>query len=216
MGLIAQLGQKPVVKVEANSTHRPVGWGSLAGRGASITGVVSDGPLKSAHFKAAPTVFDTDLLAAAVDGKRVLVLGSHTKALSQLVHAAKVGPIAVDPAAAGTGVVMNAPAIGPHHLQILGLLLGAESLQRFAALVGIKSAAGTAAADALPAVTGRHSLMAIEGQFGSKARRVTGIASLPLAMGIDFSLIANFAALALIALAGPAVVFILFYRRGAL
>ena len=35
-------------------------------------------------------------------------------------------------------------------------------------------------------------------------------------MGIDFHLIANFAALALITLAGPAVVFILFYRRGAL
>lgn len=37
-----------------------------------------------------------------------------------------------------------------------------------------------------------------------------------LIMGIDFHLIANFAALALITLAGPAVVFILFYRRGAL
>jgi hypothetical protein len=36
------------------------------------------------------------------------------------------------------------------------------------------------------------------------------------AMGIDFNLIANFAALALITLAGPAVIFILFYRRGAL
>ena len=36
------------------------------------------------------------------------------------------------------------------------------------------------------------------------------------AMGIDFHLIANFAALALITLAGPAVIFILFYRRGAL
>ena len=35
-------------------------------------------------------------------------------------------------------------------------------------------------------------------------------------MGIDVHLIANFAALALITLAGPAVVFILFYRRGAL
>ena len=33
---------------------------------------------------------------------------------------------------------------------------------------------------------------------------------------IDFHLIANFAALALITLAGPAVIFILFYRRGAL
>ena len=35
-------------------------------------------------------------------------------------------------------------------------------------------------------------------------------------MGFDFHLIANFAALAMIALAGPAVIFILFYRRGAL
>jgi hypothetical protein len=35
-------------------------------------------------------------------------------------------------------------------------------------------------------------------------------------MGIDFQLIANFAALALITLAGPAVIFILYYRRGAL
>lgn len=37
-----------------------------------------------------------------------------------------------------------------------------------------------------------------------------------LAMGIDFHLIANFGALALITLAGPAVIFILFFRRGAL
>ena len=37
-----------------------------------------------------------------------------------------------------------------------------------------------------------------------------------IAMGIDIHLIANFAALALITLAGPAVIFLLFYRRGAL
>jgi len=41
-------------------------------------------------------------------------------------------------------------------------------------------------------------------------------ATAPASMGLDFHLIANFAALALITLAGPAVVFILFYRRGAL
>jgi len=35
-------------------------------------------------------------------------------------------------------------------------------------------------------------------------------------MGLDSSLVANFMALALITLAGPAVIFILFYRRGAL
>ena len=37
-----------------------------------------------------------------------------------------------------------------------------------------------------------------------------------ISMGIDFHLIANFAALALITLAGLAVIFVLFYRRGAL
>nr|AQX45363.1 hypothetical protein PFK_836 [Paulinella micropora] len=37
-----------------------------------------------------------------------------------------------------------------------------------------------------------------------------------LSMGIDLHLIANFAALAMITLTGPAVIFILFYRRGAL
>ena len=35
-------------------------------------------------------------------------------------------------------------------------------------------------------------------------------------MGFDIHLIANFAALAMITIAGPAVIFILFYRRGAL
>ena len=35
-------------------------------------------------------------------------------------------------------------------------------------------------------------------------------------MGFDIRLIANFAALAMIAIAGPAVIFILFSRRGAL
>ena len=35
-------------------------------------------------------------------------------------------------------------------------------------------------------------------------------------MGFDIHLIANFAALVMITIAGPAVIFILFYRRGAL
>jgi hypothetical protein len=34
-----------------------------------------------------------------------------------------------------------------------------------------------------------------------------------LAMGIDINMIASFVSLAVIALAGPAVIFILFYRR---
>jgi len=43
-----------------------------------------------------------------------------------------------------------------------------------------------------------------------------GLVAERISMGIDFHLIANFGALTLITLAGPAVVFILFYRRGAL
>ena len=35
-------------------------------------------------------------------------------------------------------------------------------------------------------------------------------------MGFDMHLLANVAALAMITIAGPAVIFILFYRRGAL
>tara|TARA_B100000524_G_scaffold320187_1_gene200504 strand:+ start:252 stop:782 length:531 start_codon:yes stop_codon:yes gene_type:complete len=175
-----------------------------------------DGPLKSAHFQAASTVFDTDLLAAAGDRKSIVLLSIDAEALSQLIHAAEVGTLVVDTTAARTGVVVDAPTIGSHHLQVLSLLLRCEGLQRFAPLLRIQPATGTATTDALPAVTGRHSLVPAQGQFGSKPRRVTRIASLPHAMGIDFSLIANFAALALIALAGPAVVFILFYRRGAL
>jgi hypothetical protein len=66
------------------------------------------------------------------------------------------------------------------------------------------------------AVTSRHS------GPGCLHRRLGGLLGLrqltaaPQAMGLDLHLIANFAALALITLAGPAVIFILFYRRGAL
>ena len=67
------------------------------------------------------------------------------------------------------------------------------------------------------AVTSRHRAREVA---AGKAAPVINLHSAPsfadAAMGIDFHLIANFAALALITLAGPAVIFILFYRRGAL
>jgi len=50
----------------------------------------------------------------------------------------------------------------------------------------------------------------------TNARKVWELIAGQASMGIDFHLIANFGALALITLAGPAVIFILFYRRGAL
>jgi len=71
---------------------------------------------------------------------------------------------------------------------------------------------------AAPSVTGGHSGLGPGAGWSArpfKLRRSLQTSS-RLTMGIDFHLIANFAALALITLAGPAVVFILFYRRGAL
>ena len=67
------------------------------------------------------------------------------------------------------------------------------------------------------AVTSRHSGPPVG--VPRRAGRVISVqrhSPIDAAMGIDFHLIANFAALALITLAGPAVIFILFYRRGAL
>lgn len=58
--------------------------------------------------------------------------------------------------------------------------------------------------------------------LGALAKLLSWLVGQPLnlsptaAMGLDFHLIANFAALALITLAGPAVIFVLFFRRGAL
>lgn len=68
------------------------------------------------------------------------------------------------------------------------------------------------------AVTSRHSAPQSE---AAAARHALGsplhaIRLRDTSMGIDFHLISNFLALALITLAGPAVIFILFYRRGAL
>ena len=56
------------------------------------------------------------------------MLSRDTKTLSELIDAAKVGPLAVDAAVAGTGVVVDAPPIRTHHVQILSLFFGAESL----------------------------------------------------------------------------------------
>lgn len=67
------------------------------------------------------------------------------------------------------------------------------------------------------AVTSRHRGRAVDAAAVTPVINVSPAPSFAdAAMGIDFHLIANFAALALITLAGPAVIFILFYRRGAL
>ena len=69
-----------------------------------------------------------------------------------------------------------------------------------------------------PAITTDHDHVARS--WKSPTGDLHSVAIVPLAslrpMGIDFHLISNFGALALITLAGPAVIFILYYRRGAL
>ena len=65
-------------------------------------------------------------------------------------------------------------------------------------------------------MTSRHTATRGRALAWSAPLHLPRSANLRSAMGIDFHLISNFAALALITLAGPAVIFILFYRRGAL
>ena len=111
---------------------------------------------------------------------------------------------------------MAAPAVGPHHREIGGAFLRIEGLEGFGPPGRIEAAAGAATADAAPAVTSRHGLCPRSRPEPATPRKVCTDALGDSFMGFDVHLIANFAALALITLAGPAVVFILFYRRGAL
>ena len=141
---------------------------------------------------------------------------------------------------------MKAPAVGAHHRQVGLLLLQIEGLEGFTPQFWIEPATGTTAADALPLRLNVHAAVSAFGGWcpfshgighggpdrcdkpsqregaGPGARvpdlkvQVERQSHEPVVMGIDFHLIANFGALALITLAGPAVIFILFYRRGAL
>ena len=141
----------------------------------------------------------------------------HLKQGCQLTHTAEIGPLAVDATTASTGVVVDTPAIGTHHVHVLLALLRTERIKGLSPLIWVQATTGATGSDALPAVTTRHGRLEQWERIGAKPRKVASHASLPPAMGfIDFHLIANFAALALITLAGPAVIFILFYRRGAL
>ena len=141
----------------------------------------------------------------------------HFKQSGELTHTAEIGSLAVNAATASAGVVVDAPPIGTHHVHVLLTLLRTERIERLRALIGVQATTGATGIDAPPAVTTRHGRLKQWERIGAEPRKVASHASVPPAMGfIDFHLIANFAALALITLAGPAVIFILFYRRGAL
>jgi hypothetical protein len=73
-------------------------------------------------------VFAADLLPAAGDGEFVGLLSGNAEQARKVFNPAEERPFVVDPAAARSGVVVNAPAIRAHHLEVLLLLLGAQGL----------------------------------------------------------------------------------------
>ena len=141
----------------------------------------------------------------------------HIEQLGQGADATEGGSLVIDATPTAAGVVVDAPAVRSHHRQVLTALFLAEGLKGLGVLFRIQAAAGSAGVNATPAVTTRHCDSPAVEQIAARARKVAAHATASHAMGfIDIHLIANFAALALITLAGPAVIFILFYRRGAL
>jgi hypothetical protein len=75
-----------------------------------------------------------------------------SKKAHQIADAAEIWAGVVDAAAAGTGVEVDAPAIGSHHREVelpLGFAQGSKGVLAFAR---IQAAAGPALADALPPV----------------------------------------------------------------
>ncbi len=96
---------------------------------------LADRLLEALHHHATTAVLTADLLPAAGNGKVASASAVwDPKQACQVLHPAEEGALVVDAAAAGAGVVVDAPAIGPHHLQILLLLFGAEGLDRLIAL----------------------------------------------------------------------------------
>jgi len=186
-----------------------------------------------------------NLLFAAGDRQGIARLTGTPEEADQGADLAEVGSILVDPAAAAAGVEVNAPAIAADHGQIGDPLLGAEGFQSISPEGRIEAAAGAAARDAAPNLLGAGAIVGGAPKAATAGSAAPGHGHPPMtshhsgipapwqpirfglassgnscwrspSMGIDFHLISNFAALALITLAGPAVIFILFYRRGAL
>lgn len=73
-----------------------------------------------------------------------------TEEPQQVVNAAEIGAIRIDPAATRAGIEVKAPAIGAHHLEVAAPLLVTERGEILTALGRIEAAAGAAALDAAP------------------------------------------------------------------
>jgi hypothetical protein len=99
-----------------------------------------------------------DLLLAAGNGEAIgnswIPVLALAKEIHQIADAAEIGAGFVNPAAAGTAVEVDAPAIGSHHREVelpLGFVKGPKGVLAFAR---IQSAARAALADALPSLFG--------------------------------------------------------------
>jgi hypothetical protein len=85
-----------------------------------------------------------DLLFAAGDRQVIARFPLSAEEAHQRADAAEIGSVLVDPAAAATGVEVDAPAIATDHRQIGALLLEAEGFQGLRPQGGIEAAAGAA------------------------------------------------------------------------
>jgi hypothetical protein len=101
-------------------------------------------------------MFAADLLLAAGNGEAIgiawIPIWILSKQAHQIADAAEIWAGFIDVAAAGSGVEVDAPAIGSHHREVelpLGFAQGPKGVFAFA---WIQSAAGAALADALPSL----------------------------------------------------------------
>jgi hypothetical protein len=99
-------------------------------------------------------MFAADLLLTAGNGEAIgiawIPIWTISKKAHQIADAAEIWAGVVDAATAGTGVEVDAPAIGSHHREVelpLGFAQGTKGVLAFAR---IQSAARPALADALP------------------------------------------------------------------
>ena len=116
---------------------RSPGWGrlSLVGK-AGLVGEVpglgwlrdryswlpADRPEESAHHPATAAMFAADLLLTAGNGEAIgiarIPIWTISKKAHQITDAAEIWAGVVDAATAGTGVEVDAPAIGSHHREV--------------------------------------------------------------------------------------------------
>jgi hypothetical protein len=133
--------------VAAQTTAGVAGlWGLVRERVCRL----ADRLLEPLHHHATTPMFAADLLPAAGDGEIIGLLLGNVEQACQVLDPAEHRPLVVDATGARARVEVDAPAVWPHHGQVLLLLLRRERFEGFVALTRIQAAAGAATADAAP------------------------------------------------------------------